>query len=190
MVRALLCLLLLVPLLGQAQTSVYRTTDEHGNVVYTDSPPAGSSSSERVEVREPNTAPPPPDIAAPATGAGKTAANTPAHAGTDWQVAITAPVTETTIPNGPGNFSVAAEVSPALRGELALQLYLDGEPHGEPGPQSVWNLTNVTRGAHDLTVSVVDEEGEPLATSEPVRVYVFRPTANQRLPPPRVLPPA
>jgi len=178
MVRSLLMALLLLPLVGQTQTSVYRTTDDKGNVVFTDTPSAGTAASERVEVRQPNTAPPPPARAMPEPQAGA-AAEAPAAEAIDWQVAITAPANETTIPMGPGNFAVAAEVSPALEDPFALQLYLDGEAQGAPARQTLWNLTNVSRGAHDLTVSVVDAEGETLATSTAVRVYVFRPTANR-----------
>lgn len=191
MVRALIALLLLAPLGALGQTAVYRTVDEQGNVVFTDSPPAGGAQSERVEVRQPNTAPPPPDSGAQESArVTESAADQTAKARPDWRVAITSPASETTIPMGPGNFSVSADVSPALRGEQSLQLYLDGEPQGEPGQHSVWNLTNVSRGAHDLTVSVLSGAGEPLATSEPVRVYVQRPTVNRGLPQalPRPLP--
>jgi hypothetical protein len=55
---------------------------------------------------------------------------------------------------------------------------MDGTPWGEPQQATTWNLTNVFRGAHDITVAVVDEEGQQLANSEPVRVYVLRPSIN------------
>ena len=39
-------------------------------------------------------------------------------------------------------------------------------------------MTNVFRGAHDLEVAVVDMNGEELARSPAVRVYVLRPSVN------------
>ena len=91
---------------------------------------------------------------------------------------ITSPTDETTIPNGPGNFSVSASVAPAMGPEHNLQLFMDGSPWGEAQRSARWSLTNVFRGEHQLTVAVVDGSGETIATSDPVRVYVFRPIAR------------
>ena len=79
---------------------------------------------------------------------------------------------------GPGNFSVSASIEPALARGALLQLYVDGSPSGDPQSGSTWALTNVFRGAHDLTVVVIDSNGDQLAESEPVRVYVLRPSVN------------
>ena len=166
------CLLtaLLTPLSGIAESSIYRTVDADGNVVFTDAPPASpQSQSERVQVQRTNTAPPPPVVERPEKVA------TPTAAKTSWTVVITAPANETTIPMGPGNFSVNAEVKPALGAGQRLQLLMDGAPHGEPRQDGAWQLTNVFRGEHKLSVSVVDTAGKSLATSEPVTVYVMRP---------------
>ena len=168
--RLLILALLLLPVTSGAQ--IYKTTDEQGNVSYSDAPPAGASS-EQVELPPVNTTPPPPDLPKPPPKPAPEEA-----AVTDYKITITSPTNETTIPMGPGNFSVTASVSPALAPGRLLQLNLDGSPRGEPQPGSTWALTNVFRGAHDLTVAVVDSEGEQLASSEPVRVYVLRPSVN------------
>jgi len=177
MVRILLLIPLLFPLAGQADTAIYRTTDAQGNVIFTDAPPADGNPGERVDVPPVNTTPAPQvrkseAEAAPGPSTGEDAQAPP-------QVAITSPSNETTIPIGPGNFSVTAEVSRRLKPGQRLQLHLDGEPRGEPQRETTWNLTNVLRGAHDLTVSVLGEEGETVTTSEPVRVYVLRPSVIQ-----------
>jgi hypothetical protein len=175
MPRILLAVLLLSSLAVQAQTQIYRTTDKDGNTVFTDAPPADSQGTEQVEVPPPNTAPPPADI--------PSLAPTPkpaAPAAPEVSVAIVSPANETTIPMGPGNFTVQAETSQVSGADLQLQLFMDGVPMGEPQRGSRWDLTNVFRGAHDLTVSVVDAGGNPLASSEPVRVYVLRPSSNFR----------
>ena len=169
------CILLLVSLLAFSATGqeIFRTTDEHGNVVFTDQPPAGSAKGERVELQQTNTTPatrvPPKPTPEPAEEAPEFP---------DFVVAITAPANETTIAMGPGNFSVSANVQPSLTKGTLLQLYLDSEPWGEAQRGTSWDLTNVFRGAHDVTVAVVDEEGNQLADSEPVRVYVLRPSIN------------
>ena len=167
----LLLALLLAPALAAAQSSVYRTVDENGNVIFTDAPTAGSAETERVELPPTNTTPPPANIAAPPDQEKEPAAR-------PLKVAITEPANETTIAMGPGNFSVSAKLSGENSAGKQLQLFMDGKPQGEPQASGRWSLTNVFRGAHDLTVAAIDASGETVATSDPVRVYVLRPSIN------------
>jgi hypothetical protein len=167
-----LCALLLLPQLGTAQ--IYKTVDEHGNVSYSDKPPA-SGSSEQVKLRETNSTPAP-EIIEPLTPASAAAPADAAAAG--YTVAISSPGNESTVPMGPGNFPVSASVEPALGQGALLQLYIDGSPYGAPQSSSSWMLTNVFRGAHDLSVAIVDNKGDRQAESAPVRVYVLRPSVN------------
>jgi hypothetical protein len=182
MSRLLLLALLVLPLSGLAQ-AVYRTTDAQGNVVFTDSPPANATPADRVEIRPTNTVQPPQIPPRPVSG------NTPnAQAEVAaYTLTITEPANETTIPMGPGNFSVSVNVSPTLRSAENLQLFIDGAPQGEPQRASTWSLTNVYRGQHDLTVGVIDDSGKTLEISPPVRVFVQRPSVNS---PSRSTPPA
>tara|TARA_R110002110_G_scaffold205066_7_gene417179 strand:- start:324558 stop:325079 length:522 start_codon:yes stop_codon:yes gene_type:complete len=161
--------LLLVPLLATAQ--IYKTTDEDGNVLFTDSP--GGATTEKIELPSTNTtAPPPAGVIPPPEPAPSE------EEARQYEVTITSPDNETTIPMGPGNFSVSAAVTPRLIEGAQLQLLMDGEAQGEPQASGNWDLTNVFRGAHDLTVAVVDGSGERVAQSDPVRVYVLRPSVN------------
>ncbi len=164
--------LLLLPQLGAAQ--IYKSVDEQGNVSFSDTPPP-SGPSEQIKLKETNSAPPPEIIEPlePDSGSGADEA-----VGADYSVTIASPANETTIPMGPGNFSVSAAVQPGLGGDSLLQLYVDGSASGSPQSSSTWELTNVFRGAHDLSVAVVDNKGDQLAVSEPVRVYVLRPSVN------------
>lgn len=171
MIRTLLLLGLLLPWTVSAQ--IYRTTDEQGNVVFTDKPPATSTSAEPVELPPTNTTP-----ATEVRPRPKPVAPTQEPEGNDISVAITIPANETTIPMGPGNFAVNVEVEPSLGRGASLQLYMDGIPWGDPQQGNSWALSNVFRGAHDITVAVVDEQGQHLASSDPVRVYVLRPSIN------------
>jgi len=170
MQRLLMFAALFLSLAAGAQT-IYKTVDEHGNVTYSDTAPAGEQT-ETVQLPQLNTSEPPPVMERPAA---EPAAE---PEGEQYTVNITAPGNETTIPMGPGNFSVSATVVPPLGGGARLQLSVDGNAYGEPQTGTSWALTNVFRGAHDLTVAVVDDAGERLAESAPVRVYVLRPSTN------------
>jgi len=182
MSRLLLLALLLLPLSGLAQ-AVYRTTDAQGNVVFTDSPPANATPADRVEIRPTNTVQPP---QIPPRPVSENTPNAEAEVAA-YTLTITEPANETTIPMGPGNFSVSVNVSPALRSAENLQLFVNGAPQGEPQRASTWSLTNVYRGQHDLTVGVIDDSGKTLAISPPVRIFVQRPSINS---PSRSTPPA
>ena len=173
MSRLLLLALLLLPL-GSLADTVYRTTDAQGNVVFTDRPPAQATPADRVEIRPTNTVRPPENLSRPSP------VGTPEQEPevVSYTVTITEPANETSFPMGPGNFSVRVEVRPELRNVESLQLFLDGEPRGEPQRASTWDLTNVFRGQHDLTVGVIDDTGATVALSEPVRVFVHRPSVN------------
>ena len=171
MIRTLLLLTLLLPWAASAQ--IYRTTDEQGNVVFTDRPPASSTTAEPVELPETNTTP-----ATPVRPRPKPTPAAEEPEGSGISVAIKIPANETTIPMGPGNFSVNVAVEPALPGGTSLQLYMDGIPWGDAQQGTSWALSNVFRGAHDITVAVVDSQGQHLASSDPVRVYVMRPSIN------------
>ena len=167
----LLTMLLLLPQLGAAQ--IYKTTDENGNVSYSDTPPS-SGPSEEIRLREINSTPPPPSVdipRQPTDDPGQQPDNS-------YRIAITSPPDETSIPMGPGNFSVSATVEPNVGNGELLQLLLDDSPWGEPQPGGNWALTNVFRGAHTVKVAVVDKEGKRLAESSPITVYVFRPSVN------------
>ena len=168
----LLAILLLLPQLGTAQ--IYRSTDSDGNVSYSDTPPV-SGPSEQVKLRETNSTPAPEIVEPTPTYTDSTAE---ADEGADYSVSIATPANETTIPMGPGNFSITASVEPALSQGDLLQLHMDGSPSGNPQSSNSWTLTNVFRGAHDLKVVVVSDKDDPLAESEPVRVYVLRPSTN------------
>lgn len=171
MTRYLCIALLLLPALVSAQ--IYKTFDKNGNIVYTDQPSKSGTAHETVTLKQTNTAPPPPEVVRPAPVLGSETGST-----TSYSLEISAPENEATIPNGPGNFPLIVSIEPSLSEGETLQLYVDGVATGEPQRALVWQLTNVFRGAHDLTVSVLNADNSPIASSTPIRIYVFRPSIN------------
>lgn len=172
-IGVLLALLFLPALTATAQ--IYRIETEDG-VIYTDQPPAEDAGAEVeiIELPETNTSPPP--EARPAAIPNPAAA-APAP---ELSVAITSPANETTIAMGPGNFSVSARAEPPLaRGERLL-LRIDGEAQGAAQPGASWRVVGALRGPHDLVVERLAGNGQILARSESVRVYVLRPSILRR----------
>lgn len=178
MSQFLCALLLLMPLCGFAD-AIYRTTDARGNAVFTDTPPPDGSVSEQVDIVPTNITPAPQPVFIPVPDTAATAEAEQREAPT-YTVSILAPLNDTTIPLGPGNFSVSSTVSAELRANDSLQLFIDGAPEGEPQRATTWALTNVFPGQHDLTAAVIDGSGAILALSPAVRIFVLRTSSIRR----------
>jgi hypothetical protein len=168
------------PLLGlliavSVSAQVYRTTDENGNVVFTDKPP--SSNAEQITINPTNTTPATEVRVAtpePVSPGDEETGEAP-----DYRVEVTAPEEGSTIPMGTGSFTVIASVSPGLEDGETLQLLMNGTAHGEPQSQNSWDLVNVRRGEHSIAVARYDADGDVQASSEAVHVLVLRPIGRR-----------
>lgn len=153
-----------------AATPVYKITDENGNVVFTDQPPAVDAESAKQHTVSPlNTAKPlaiKPVEPAPA----------PSAVSIPFETRIEQPVDGSTIPMGPGNFSVYVLISPPLTDAEHLQLEIDGAPYGPPQRQQQWSLSNIYRGEHQLRVHRLHSSGAQMDVSDASTVFVLRPS--------------
>lgn len=161
---------------GWAQ--IYKVTDDKNGVVFTDSPNVIGNTRghnvEEVELEQINTAAPIEMRANSESANSSTTAEPSAVA--KPTVSITVPVNETTIAMGPGNFAVSATPSPALTQGEELTLMIDGVAQGGPQSSASWFIEGSLRGPHDLVVQRTDANGELVAASQPVRIYVLRPS--------------
>lgn len=162
---------------GWAQ--IYKITDDEQGVVFTDRPQnidnSGESAVEELDLQEMNTVPavtPRPEAAQP-PASEEAEPETPV-------VTITSPANESTIAMGPGNFAVSASTTPPLSRAERLVLLVDGQPYGAAQTSSSWFVEGALRGPHDLVVQRTNRQGKTIALSEPVRVYVLRPSIIRR----------
>ena len=173
--RSLIALMVVVGSTASATAAaqtIYKVTDKDGQITYTDvAPEAEGSMVEEVSVAEPNTAVPVSPRAAPLDGTAPTENTAP-----DYLTLISRPADGTTVPIGPGDFTVEAQASPALGVAERLQLKVDGTPFEVPQTSSQWRLTNIARGAHELQVMRLDDSGNTIDTSDISTVYVLRPS--------------
>lgn len=152
---------------------VYKVTDADGDVTFTDTPPlSGDSTVEEHSIQTPN-------FAKPTEMTRTPAAPVEAEESTRYDTRIVTPANNSTIPMGPGNFTVQAALNPRLAPDENLQLLLDGEPVGAPQRIANWQLTNVYRGEHRLQVVRLDGSGTQRDTSAASTVYVMRPSVNR-----------
>ncbi|MEM1187080.1 MAG: DUF4124 domain-containing protein [Pseudomonadota bacterium] len=166
---------MLLLLSGSTLAQVYKVTDDEEGVLFTDRPDAiPGGKVEEIEIRETNQSAPPPAL--PVTSRSSGSSRNEDTAPAPPSVVITSPANETTIAMGPGNFAVSARVDPPLRGSETLVLLVDGQAYGAAQTGTSWFVEGALRGPHDLVVQRNARGGNTAATSEPVRVYVLRPS--------------
>ena len=157
-----------------AAETIYKVVDEEGNVTFTDTPPNDADAIvEPHSILGTNTTP------AVATAPENAIKTDQAETKASYVTRIVSPADESTIPMGPGDFVVEAEVSPGLDDVEQLILLLDGEAVGAPQSFPRWQLTNVFRGAHQLQVVRVGKTGAAQSQSTEHTVYVMRPSVNR-----------
>jgi len=164
----LLVLLLTFGVTSPAFAAVYKSVDEEGNVIYSDQPRPGAERLKVPAVPTYTAAPLPPSSAkAPAAKA---------EPPTYTEAAIVQPSHDSTVRNNAGIVVISVLLEPALRTDLGhkIALSMDGNPLGEPGASMAIQLDNVDRGTHTLQISVVDDAGTVLASSEPTTFHMKR----------------
>lgn len=168
---------------GAAQSKIYKTVDEHGNVVFTDIPPREDESAEQIIVETPNSfaveeALGPRDqwVVESDTAADET--QEPAFSYKSLE--IKSPQDDEAIRENMGNVTVVGVASPRLQRGHSIRLLMDGQPLQE-GKQSQFALEEVDRGTHSLALEIIDDRGQVLIRSDDSIFHLQR----YRIPTPR-----
>jgi hypothetical protein len=163
-----------------AATTVYRSIDAQGNVVFSDQPPGPGEAAETLEITEPAT------FDAPASNPAAPGADAE---GWDWDMeagepadqtpfvyaalAIVAPANDEGLRDNAGNVTIVAGVEPDLRPGHLLEILLDGAVVSS-GAGNTATLTEVERGTHTLEARILDDQGTVLITSQPSTFHMLR----------------
>ena len=157
---------------GLVNAQIYKSVDASGVVTFSDTPPKG----QQAKVEQIKT---PAQInrmkAIPVTPP-ETEARESSEVGIDRVISIVSPMDNATIPMGAGIFDVTVDTTPELGNGESLELYLDEEKVVAAQTRLTWTLAYVIRGAHKLEAKWIAEDGSILATSEPITVFVLRPS--------------
>ena len=151
-----------------ASAEVYRSVDEDGNVIFSDTQREGA---EAVELRETTIVPalkPPPRQNRP-TGP---APNKPLPY---KLIGIASPANEATV-RDVQQVIVSVALAPGLQTRFGhkIQLYVDGERFGAAGADTQFMLPEVNRGEHELAVAVLDRSGRELKRSQSTIFFMQR----------------
>jgi len=154
----------------QVLSAIYKSVDENGNTVFSDSPP--DSNAEKIELGPINTIP------APDLPARRNNPDEPTARDSRYETfEITRPQPDESIRSNAGNISIALKVAPAIdRGANdQIVITMDGREIAR-GTQTSINLDNVPRGSHTLNAVIVSSNGKKLATANSVEFHVLRVT--------------
>ena len=163
------CLATILPFGGSALAQqIYKTVDRDGNVVFTDVPPAPSQQAETVNVAPPNT------FTAPAVESSTDSAEESGDATYYRYLEITSPGDEESIRDNAGNVTITAAIEPRLRRSHRMVLVMDENQTEMTAEGGEFELSNVDRGTHSVSVRVLDRAGVVQAESEPRTFHLLR----------------
>lgn len=170
MLPRLLCFLTVFAVLPALATDIYKTRDKDGNIVYTDKPPA--SNSEQVNL-------PPINTLSPAGGPRIPDRQKPVPPPlANYQINILSPRDNVTIPPGQRDLAIAVGLSQSLSENHWILYFINGELIEETKSTSII-VKDIPRGAHQITIDVIDDDGNILGQSDILVVNVIRPTVNK-----------
>ena len=150
-----------------AQAEIYKTVDESGNIIYTDMKPRDVES-EKVKLK-PITPIEKPYFQNPAPPPNTSNESVESEYYSDFK--IIDPFDQATVRNKQ-SFSVQVSIQPKLRAGHKIRLLLDGEVV-ETKRGTLFSLEDVERGAHTITVELLDARGKVIKSSSNT-VYVHR----------------
>jgi len=159
--------LLLLFLVATGHAAVYKSVNEDGEVVYSDTP---APDAERVRLPKLQTYNP--DDIPSLARIKRIPVKNDFYSG----FVFVQPEDNATIRDNLGMVTTELSLQPALitgRGHR-IQFYLDNQPYGPPIEQLTVNMSNLVRGEHRLSASVIDENGDILISTGERIVHVKR----------------
>lgn len=162
-------ILLGVFLAAAASATTYKWVDSKGVTHYSDRPEPGA---EIVDLRPAQTFDAPTPMQRSSTR-NQQAAND----SVDYQLDVWKPENDETFQNTGNVVSVRLRLEPELQDGHAIWIYVDGKRvDGLPASGTSFEVPNIARGTHTLTVVVADMSGASLASSPAITFHLHQPS--------------
>ena len=155
---------------GVAAT-VYKVTDDQGNITYTDTAPAETAVEEVPLPPVNKVASPPPAAATPAYP--ESAELSPVFNGYS-SAALVSPLNDSLVHFDQPQVLAQLALNPALAVDHRVQFYVDGSAYGPAVAANSLAIAGLERGTHHISARVLSSQGAVLVIAEPVRVHVQR----------------
>ncbi|WHI45112.1 DUF4124 domain-containing protein [Microbulbifer sp. JMSA004] len=175
LLRAVLLILLLVAVVASAESgAIYKIVGPDGQITFSDTPPPNGSS-EEVELTPLNVQP----IALPRQlPSRKLSPNTKGESSEPVSIQIVSPINEATIPPGQTLIALQIQVTPAYPEGSSFYAIIDGQRWQGSAYGNALDISALERGTHTLQAVLVGSNGQVLAQSKVVTIYVKRPIAR------------
>lgn len=169
-----------------ANAEIYKSVDENGVVTYSDQP---NATSESVNLPAENIAIQPKQNNQNKPDAKNTTETNTTNTDADQKkpyttFVITSPQDQDSIQNAV-EITVTAKIIPALQEKDKVQFFMDGNPVDRPSsatsisiPKVQNNVALLTRGTHTLLAKIIDDNGEVVATTPQITIFLHYYTVN------------
>jgi len=146
--------------------AVYKSVDEDGNVVYTDTPAADAEKIQIKNVQPIETAP---------VESNESSPDQEQQEKTYTKLEITSPKEGDSIYDNSGIINIRLSVVPALRAREGdkLVLHMDGQQIDE-SKRNQFNLNGIEPGKHSFVVVIINKDEKELQRSAPVSLILYR----------------
>lgn len=178
----LIATLLLLSGLQLTHAKVYKWVTKDGTVVYSDQPHPDAEVL-NIKPLHPYKAPEPKSTPQEETAETETTVNSSSKY---RSLTIDTPQHDETITGNSGSVTVSVSSNPQLKQGDKFQLILNGTEVGSPSRHSQFNLDNINRGSHKISVKVIDKNDRTVITSSSVTIHVKRTIVKKKpVPAPR-----
>ena len=153
-----------------SHASTYKSTDDHGNVSYSDTPSGNVEETKLPSSPTINLFPAPKQRS---TAFEKTAPTDKAtnHAYTTLE--IMQPQDNSSLRNNAGNLPITLQIEPALLDGDTVSIKIDGVEVIK-ARKSTLSLNNINRGSHSLEASIINSHGKILKRSKTLTFHLHR----------------
>lgn len=187
--RILLILAGLALSLAAQPQEIYRWVDKDGQVHYSDQP--GAANAERVILVNPNSYEQEPSDLGPGAATAGGGAEEPEES-PYTSLAIVQPTPDQVFFGADATVTAAVDLGGTLRSDHTLVFFVNGNRRTADGGLGL-QITGLERGTHFLRASVLDQNGNPVITSQQITFHVRLPSINAprspQAPPPAPPPP-
>jgi hypothetical protein len=137
---------------------VYKTVDEDGNIIFTDRP---TTNSEEIKLKELKTT----ETVKPSSSSSGSASRGKNTADFSYKkLFVSKPADGSSIRSNTGNVSISVNSEPSLRSGHRILITMNGKELSKGTGKSV-SLTNVDRGTHTVTVSIIDSSSNTIIST-------------------------
>ena len=169
---------------GNVAAQLYKSVDEQGNIIYSDTPTPGAEELTPPPLSTVKTKPVPVDAPADEAtaegAAGEEPAKKPPTKYTTFS--IVQPKHDDTIWDNSGAVPLALQLEPALDTENghSIWVYVDGKAVVRKSQSLVQPLSNIDRGTHKIRAEIRDEKRKTLKRTKNVTVHLKRASSIPR----------